>query len=887
MSRLDLRTLHASSGRGRAALPLGLAALLFALAAVLLPAPDPAEAQSTPAFSSAKLTDDYKVTVNFTEDINPDKCPWLTGWTVTYNGRAETPVYAACYDRSVVLHSRSHNQSPSLAEHRTVTVSYDKTQAAYGSRGARLQSVTGDEVASFSNRPVRNEYPLLSGASVNGKVLTLTYDQPLDEGSAPPGSAFSLGVSGGSGLGVPPAPQPSVVRTAVSGNAVTVTLDVAVAHDRRMSVGYVPPASNPIRNPDGGEAKAITWRDYLTVRVLTPDPGVAPTFYSANLIHDRYASETRLQANFDEGLDEDSLPAGSAFRVTAKPRSGGGARTVAGTGTVRLTSAAVVSVTLAEQVDPDAIVTVSYVKPSANPLRGSDGNDLESFSGKPVNNGTPEIISVALSSNAGPDRTYARGDKIQVQITFSSPVEVRGTPRQQLIQGQSHPERSPSRGGDYYPWAEYESGSGTRTLTFAYTVKELDRSNGIGVWSWLDLNGGAIRSVWLWPHYAADLSHPQTWLPYNSAHKVDGSRKDNTFFESAAVDLKALTLTFDETLDTGSVPSPSAFHVTVNDPRRDVASGGVAISGKTVTLTLASVVSSGDTVKVRYTRPSARPLRSTSGQGVDTFPDRAVTNDTRPILFSSAAVDGTALTLTFDQTLVTGSVPAPGAFHVTVNGARRDVAASGVAISGKAVTLTLASAVSEGDTVTVRYTRPSARPLRNTSGQDVDTFPDRAVTNKSGLWSATLRTGPTTTGGFGCWNGLLTECSDSDVLDEDSFTTGGTSYQVIRATRNTHGIHGYPLLILELDKAISRHWTLHVDDRPFPVADATLSEGDKVARWDRVNIPPWSTNPEVSLRLTSGGSGSSGAGGHSGGGDPAAAARGFGGATAGAGAPRP
>ena len=573
-----------------------------------------------PKFSSATLTGDYKVTVNFDKPLKSGSCPGIPHWTVTYNGRAEWPIYVACYDRSVVLHSRTHNQSPSLAEHRTVTVSYHPQPS-----GARLQSVQGAEVASFSNRPVRNGYPLLSGASVNGKVLTLTYDQPLDASSAPPGSAFKLGVTGGGGMGAPP--QPSVVRTAVSGNAVTLTLDQEVRHDRSMSLRYEPPASNPIRNPAGGEAKAITWRDDPTVRVLTPDPGLPPTFYGANLVHDRYASETRLVAGFDEDVaaDADSMPPGSAFRVTARPRSGGSASTVAGTGTARVAHG-FVSVTLAQQVAPDAIVTVSYVKPSANPLRGSDGNDVDSFTNQPMNNGSPGVRSVALSSNAGPDRTYALRDKIQVQVTFTGPVAVTGTPRLALSQGQSHPEKSDSRGGYYNPRAEYESGSGTPTLTFAYTVKELDRSNGIAVnGNALELNGGAIRTVASLPRHNADLSH--SWLPYNARHKVDGSIKEKTYFESAAVDGATLTLTFDETLDTNSAPAPGAFHVTVNGARRDVASGGVAISGKTVTLALASAVVNSDTVKVRYTKPSTRPLRSTSGQGVDTFADRAVTNN--------------------------------------------------------------------------------------------------------------------------------------------------------------------------------------------------------------------------------------------------------------------
>ena len=45
------------------------------------------------------------------------------------------------------------------------------------------------------------------------------------------------------------------------------------------------------------------------------------------------------------------------------------------------------------------------------------------------------------------------------------------------------------------------------------------------------------------------------WLPYDARHKVDGSIK-MPFFQTAAVDGTALTLTFDATLDTGSVPAP-------------------------------------------------------------------------------------------------------------------------------------------------------------------------------------------------------------------------------------------------------------------------------------------------------------------------------------------
>ena len=96
---------------------------------------------------------------------------------------------------------------------------------------------------------------------------------------------------------------------------------------------------------------------------------------------------------------------------------------------------------------------------------------------------------------------------------------------------------------------------------------------------------------------------------------------------------KALTVTFDEALDTGSVPAPGAFWVTVESSRRYVATGGVAISGKVVTLTLASAVLDTDTVKVRYTKPSTNPLQDAQGHDVATFADQDVTNnspDTTP-----------------------------------------------------------------------------------------------------------------------------------------------------------------------------------------------------------------------------------------------------------------
>ena len=99
---------------------------------------------------------------------------------------------------------------------------------------------------------------------------------------------------------------------------------------------------------------------------------------------------------------------------------------------------------------------------------------------------------------------------------------------------------------------------------------------------------------------------------------------------------------------------------------------------------------------------------------------------------SAATVDGATLTITFDEPLDTGETPENSAFAVTVAGNSRGVDA--VALSGSAVTLTLASAVSAGEVATVDYTVPtgeSTNKLQDTSGNAAASFSGQAATNNT------------------------------------------------------------------------------------------------------------------------------------------------------------
>ena len=99
---------------------------------------------------------------------------------------------------------------------------------------------------------------------------------------------------------------------------------------------------------------------------------------------------------------------------------------------------------------------------------------------------------------------------------------------------------------------------------------------------------------------------------------------------------------------------------------------------------------------------------------------------------SAATVDGATLTITFDEPLDAGGTPENSAFAVTVAGNSRGV--DTVSVSGTAVTLTLASAVAAGETVTVDYTVPtdeSANKLQDTSGNAAASFSGQAATNNT------------------------------------------------------------------------------------------------------------------------------------------------------------
>ncbi len=111
--------------------------------------------------------------------------------------------------------------------------------------------------------------------------------------------------------------------------------------------------------------------------------------------------------------------------------------------------------------------------------------------------------------------------------------------------------------------------------------------------------------------------------------------------------------------------------------------------------------------------------------------------DTTPPVFQSAETssDGTKIILTYNENLMNtvGGKPAASTFTVLVDGQERTV--TNVVVTGMTVELTLVSPVTEGQSVTVAYTDPTAgndaSAIQDWAGNDAVSLPATPVTNNA------------------------------------------------------------------------------------------------------------------------------------------------------------
>ena len=559
--------------------------------------------------------------------------------------------------------------------------------------------------------------PTLSSASVNGAALTLTFDEPLDRGSAPQASAFR--VAGGD-------TSRTVTDVALSGSAVLLTLDPAVEHgETGIRVSYTVPTGtgvSPLQDVLGNEADRLS---NLPVTNETPDttsPTVSKLEITSNPGTDRtYAAEDDIQVTvtFSETVE-----------VTGTPRLqielGGGSRTAdyqGGSGTAAL----VFEYEVAEgESDTDGV-----------------GVEADSLSGGTIrdearNNAVLDHDGVAADSGH-------KVDGVRPRLAASGGAVVNGTTLRltydEPLGGSSTPEAG-----------DFTVAGGDRARTVSRVVVR-------GASVELTLNAGAehleagilvsytpgmnpIRDV---PgNQAAALSRqpvtnetPDTTPPRVESLAVSSNPgSDQTYAAGDGIEVR---VTFSETVEVEGTPqlrlrvgnrtrtagylrgtgtAAPVFGYEVADGDEDT--GGVSIEAGRIALNRGTIEDEAENAA----ELDHEAVAAQAGHQVD---------GVRPSLLS-AAVDGSSLTLTYGEALDGGSRPASGDFTVEVGGSGRSV--SGVSISGSVVTLTLNPAVEHGDTgIRVSYTVPTgvgANPIQDEVGNDARGLSSRSVTNTTG-----------------------------------------------------------------------------------------------------------------------------------------------------------
>ena len=175
--------------------------------------------------------------------------------------------------------------------------------------------------------------------------------------------------------------------------------------------------------------------------------------------------------------------------------------------------------------------------------------------------------------------------------------------------------------------------------------------------------------------------------------------------------------------------------------------------------------SGGDvTVAVPATADCGAPLAvcTSDGRPLSEGVTVTVAEGVLPPDLLAATVNADAVVLTWDEALDEASVPGASAFTVRVGGAARGLAASGpVTVSGSTVTLTLASPVGHGETVTVDYTAPATSPLRSVAGGAAAALEGQAVTNRT-----PDTTGPVLLAAAASWDAVV--LTWDEALDEAS-----------------------------------------------------------------------------------------------------------------------
>ncbi|WP_265683687.1 SwmB domain-containing protein, partial [Verminephrobacter aporrectodeae] len=783
----------------------------FAATAVTNNTPAPADT-TAPALiitgdSRPKVTGDQLV-LSFSDTGNLDADaahkPANGAFTVLINGvaNAVTSVTVEPQAKTVTL-----MLSTAVTSDQTVTVAY--ADPTTGNDANAIQDAAGNDATSFAATAVTNNTPapadttapalIITGDSrpkVTGDQLVLSFSDTgnldADTTHTPANGAFTVLVDSVAN---------AVTNVAINAEAktVTLTLTTAVTNDQTVTVAYADPTTgndaNAIQNAAGNDATSF---QAISVDNHTPAPAdtTAPQLIITGDSRPKVTGNQLVLSFSDTGnLDADAShkPASGAFTVLVNSVAN------AVTNVAINAEAKTVTLTLTTAVTSDQTVTIAYADPTtgndANAIQDAAGNDAASFAATAVTNNTPapaDTTAPQLIITGDTTRPKVNGN--QLVLSFSDTGNLDADPIHTPANGAFTVLVDSVANAVTNVAINAEAKTVTLTLTTAVTSDQTvtvayadpttgNDANAIQDAAGNDATSFAATAVTNNTPAPADTAAPALIITGDSRPKVTGDQLVLSFSDTGNLDA-----------DASHKPASGAFTVLVNGVANAVTNVAIEPQAKTVTLTLSTAVTSDQTVTVAYADPTtgndANAIQDAAGNDTPSFAATAVTNNTpapadttAPQLIitgdSRPKVTGDQLVLSFSDT---GNLdadlahkPANGAFTVLVNGVANAVTNVTVDSQAKTVTLTLTTAVTSDQTVTVAYADPTtgndANAIQDAAGNDAASFAATAVTNNTPAPADTtapalIITGDTTRPKVN-GNQLVLSFSDTGNLDAD------------------------------------------------------------------------------------------------------------------------
>ena len=452
--------------------------------------------------------------------------------------------------------------------------------------------------------------PALSGASVDGAALTLTFSETLDGDSAPPASSFAVTAAGSAR---------TVDAVVAAGKAVVLTLSRAVTSGKTVTVGYSVPTvagAKPIRDAAGNPAAAFASTEVTNATAALPVVSVA---------------------------------------ASTSPVTEGAAPRFALTRTGDTAAALTVSVSVSETE-----VAVSGTPPaSVTFAAGSDSATLSVPTEDDEVSEAASTVTATLLAGAGYTVDEASGSaEVVVEDDDAAPVVETASP---IVVAENETAIATLTATD----------ADTAAEALVWSIPEGEAGGADGGHFTLSAQGALAFRVakdFEAPD-DADGDYEVTVRVSDGTNAIDAALvvrladADDAApsLSRASVDGGVLTLAFDKALAEESVPPASSFAVIAGGSERTV--DGVEISGETVVVTFSPSAWAGETVTVGYTVPTGpgtAPLRDAAGNRVASFASAETENRTTlPVVSIRAAstpvTEGTAATFVLTRTGATAA----------------------------------------------------------------------------------------------------------------------------------------------------------------------------------------------------------------------------------------